>query len=112
LRPTEITHNAKPIKAKKNGIDPFELGLGMQPTAINPDQTKRKRQKHGIGISIKHDRTALATPSKRAMFYRILSACPDISNRLFCGFIPRTFYLMWPLPYRSAINNFCTASFI
>ena len=61
-RPPEITHNAKSIDAKKNGIDPFELGLGMQPTAINPDQTKWKRQKHGVGISIKHDRDRAGHP--------------------------------------------------
>ena len=62
LRPPEITHIAKSINAKKNGINPFELGLGMQPTAINPDKTKWKRQKHGIGIGIKHDRDRAGHP--------------------------------------------------
>ena len=71
LRPPEITHNAKPINAQKNGIDPFELGLGMQPTAINPDQTKWKRQKHGIGISIKCDRDRARHPKHEGdVFYK------------------------------------------
>jgi len=81
----------------------------MQPTAINLDQTKWKRQKHGIGISIKHDLDRADHPKHEG---DVFSVGPDISNRLFCGFIPRTFYLVWSLPYRAAINKFCPASFI
>ena len=84
----------------------------MQPTAINPDQTKWKRQKHGIGISIKHDRDRAGHPKHEGDVFKNFSDGPDISNQLFCGFIPRTFYLTWPLPYRAAINKFCPASFI
>jgi hypothetical protein len=71
-----------------------------------------EKTRHGIGISIKRDRDRAGHPKHEGDVFTNFSIGPDISNRLFCGFIPRTFYLVWPLPYRSAINKSCPASVI
>jgi hypothetical protein len=40
---------------KKNQIDPFQLWFSVQPRIVNPNQTKRKRQKHHERIPVKND---------------------------------------------------------
>ena len=94
LRPPEITHNAKSIDAKKNGIDPFDLGLGMQPAAINPDQTKWKGQKHDIRISIKHDRDRAGHPKHEGdIFLEIFRLAWIFQTGFFVASFPARFTL-------------------
>ena len=46
----------------------------MQPTAINPDRTKWKRQKHGKGISPKRDRDRAGHPKHEGdVFYKFFN---------------------------------------